>query len=237
MKVGIKFCGGCNSRYDRGVEVGKLKEDMQDVEWISGNDMEICDYWLIVCGCPRGCVNMKNLLAKKEILLLERPIDFKKAEEKMKKVKLRKKKNVKKVLHVGMKAFIKKQITKELVQSFARLTEDYNRIHTDAIFASEQWFQQPVAHGMLGASLLSTVMGMQLPGEGTILLEETSQFLKPMFFGDEITAEILLTGYQEEKRYYIGELRGTCRNQKNEIVVSMKAKQMMMKHLFEIKGE
>ena len=122
------------------------------------------------------------------------------------------------------------------VEEFARLTGDYNKMHMDEAFAADQWFQKRVAHGMFSSSLLSSVMGMKLPGEGTILMEESSIFRKPVFFGDMLTAEITFAGYQEEKMFYIGEFTGICRNQKGEVVTEMKARQMMMKKLFEIGG-
>lgn len=142
-----------------------------------------------------------------------------------------------KQLRVGQKAQMFYKVTREEISAFAELTKDSNKIHTDQEFAKNQWFQKPIAHGMLTLSLLSAVMGRELPGNGTILMEIQSEFKKPVFEEEILEAEITFIGVKEERIYYIGEFRGVCRNQKEEIVVTMKARQMMMKNLFEVVEE
>lgn len=238
MKAGIKFCGGCNPRYDRGSQTTGLRERLKEVQWVSGDDSQVCDFWLIICGCSRACVSTESLSAKQQIMVIKSRMDFSRAEEIIRKAAADEKKQnrKRKRLKVGMTASMKKQITKTDVEEFARLTGDYKKMHMDEAFAADQWFQKRVAHGMFSSSLLSSVMGMKLPGEGTILMEESSIFRKPVFFGDMLMAEITFAGYQEEKMFYIGEFTGICRNQKGEVVTEMKARQMMMKKLFEIGG-
>ena len=238
MKIGIKFCGGCNPRYDRGSQTAALKERLKEVQWISGDDSQVCDFWLIICGCSRACVSTETLSAKQKILVIKSLMDFSRAEEEIKKaVGQEKKQNrQRKYLKVGMTASMEKQITKKDVEEFAGLTGDYNKMHMDEAFAADQWFQKRVVHGMFSSSLLSYVMGMKLPGDGTILMEESSEFRKPVFLGDVLTAEITFTGYHEEKMFYIGKFTGICRNQKGKVVTEMKARQMMMKRLFKIGG-
>ena len=79
MKVGVKFCGGCNPRYDRGACLRKMREQLNDVIWVTGKQDEICDYWLLICGCQRGCIRSEDFTASKKILKLESPMDFMKA--------------------------------------------------------------------------------------------------------------------------------------------------------------
>ena len=81
-------------------------------------------------------------------------------------------------------------ITAELIESFARVTGDYNPIHLDEDYARQTTFKKRVAQGMLGAGLLSGVLGCQFPGTGTIYLSQTLKFLKPIFIGDEITLRL-----------------------------------------------
>lgn len=239
MKIGIKYCGGCNPRYDRGMEMLHLKEKFKEIQWVSGNEHEVCDFWLIVCGCSRACVRTEGLSARQKILLLKSPMDFQNAEELIKEaLKCGKSENRKrKRLEIGMKASMEKRITRMDVEEFAKLTGDFNKMHMEEAFAAGQWFQKRVAHGMLSTGLLSAVMGMKLPGDGTILMEETSKFRQPVFFGDTLTAEITFTGCEEERMFYIGTFQGICRNQNGDIVTETTAKQMMMKRLFEIGGK
>jgi acyl dehydratase len=75
---------------------------------------------------------------------------------------------------------------------------------------------------MLTASLISTVIGMQLPGPGAIYLGQQLKFLKPVFPGDTITARAIVLSYDAEKKLLT--LKTDCLNQHDEIVLSGEAK-------------
>ncbi len=77
-------------------------------------------------------------------------------------------------------------ITKEDVTSFAKLTGDNNPLHMDAEYASGTSFKQPVVHGMLTASFISTIIGTKLPGEGSLWYEQQTRFLAPVRIGEQI---------------------------------------------------
>jgi len=87
---------------------------------------------------------------------------------------------------VGQSASLSKTITWEDIQDFARLTGDTNPLHLDEEFAIKTRFGQRVAHGMLIAALISAVIGTQLPGPGTIYINQMLQFVAPVFIGDTI---------------------------------------------------
>jgi acyl dehydratase len=93
-------------------------------------------------------------------------------------------------LAVGQKYHAKFEITPQMVQDFAKVSGDFNPIHLDADFASQTPFKKPIAHGLLTAALMSGIMGGKFPGPGTILIENTMKFLRPVFVGDTITFEI-----------------------------------------------
>ena len=76
------------------------------------------------------------------------------------------------------------KITEELVSAFAKVSGDFNPIHLDAEYARTTPFKRPIAHGMLTGALLSGIMGTRFPGTGTILLEQSVKFMKPVFVGD-----------------------------------------------------
>ncbi|MNP65189.1 (R)-specific enoyl-CoA hydratase [compost metagenome] len=82
-------------------------------------------------------------------------------------------------------------------------------------------FKGRIAHGMLSAGYISTVLGMQLPGPGTIYLSQELKFTSPVKFGDTITATVEVIEKLEEKNRLI--LETTCTNQKGDIVVKGKA--------------
>lgn len=237
MKVGVKFCGGCNPRYDRGGLLRKIKEDFTEVEWITGKKEEICDYWLLICGCQRGCVDAKEFTATKEILKLESPMDFVKAAKQIKDSMKKQTKESAKIVHINDQASMKKQITAQDITDFAKITKDYNKMHTDPAFCKDTQFKKPVVHGMLSLSILSSVMGMKLPGDGTVLMGCSSKFVKPVFIGDEITATVILKKCRDFGEYYIAELEGIVTNQNNEVVTTMTANQMMSKQLFRLEKE
>ncbi|MDI1354663.1 MAG: MaoC family dehydratase [bacterium] len=73
------------------------------------------------------------------------------------------------------------QFSQEEVNRFAEVTGDKNPVHLDATYAAKTMFKRPIMHGMLSASLFSKVFGTLFPGEGTIYLKQTLNFLKPMY--------------------------------------------------------
>lgn len=73
------------------------------------------------------------------------------------------------------------QFSQDEVTRFAEVTGDKNPVHLDAAYAAKTMFKRPIMHGMLSASLFSKVFGTLFPGEGTIYLKQTLNFLKPMY--------------------------------------------------------
>lgn len=124
-------------------------------------------------------------------------------------------------LEIGMSASRTTVITDEAVRQFAEVTGDTNSLHLDDEYAAKTRFGKRVAHGMLTASLASTLLGMDLPGLGTIYLSQSLTFKAPVFIGDEITAKVELTKYREERR--IATFRTTCTKQDGTVVVDGEA--------------
>jgi acyl dehydratase len=81
--------------------------------------------------------------------------------------------------------------SQEEVNQFAQVTGDKNPVHTNAEYAATTMFKRPIMHGMLSASLFSKVFGTLFPGEGTIYLKQSLNFLKPMYV--DITYEAVFT--------------------------------------------
>lgn len=91
---------------------------------------------------------------------------------------------------VGQAAEFRKTVTETDVVLFAGITGDLNPAHIDEVAASASRFGGRIAHGMLSASFISTVLGTRLPGPGTIYLEQTLRFTAPVRIGDTVTARV-----------------------------------------------
>ena len=113
-------------------------------------------------------------------------------------------------------------INAEMVRAFATLSGDSNPVHLDAEYAATTVFKKPIAHGMLVASTISALIAMEIPGPGAIYLAQDLRFLKPVYFGDEITTDVSVEAYDEQAGRMT--LRTCCRNQRGEEVISGMAK-------------
>ena len=127
-------------------------------------------------------------------------------------------------LEVGQKASFTKTITEADVYNFAGVTGDFNPAHMNEEYAKNTAFKTRIAHGMLSAGFISAVLGTQLPGPGTIYLNQDLRFTKPVHFGDTITATITVEELVKEKNRAI--LKTVCTNQDGDVVVEGVAKVM-----------
>ena len=89
-------------------------------------------------------------------------------------------------INIGQVEKFKHLVTKEEVELFAKLTGDFNPVHMDQEYASKTNFGKRVVHGMLTSSFISTMIGMRIPGKGSLWLSQTLNFLNPTFIGDTI---------------------------------------------------
>jgi 3-hydroxybutyryl-CoA dehydratase len=113
-------------------------------------------------------------------------------------------------LTIGMTASRTKTITDADIRAFAQASGDTNSIHLDDAYAAESRFGRRIAHGMLTASVISAILGNDLPGPGTIYLAQDLKFKAPVFIDDTITATVELIAYREDKR--IATFRTTVTN-------------------------
>lgn len=107
------------------------------------------------------------------------------------------------------------------VAGFVDAVGDYNPVHSDAEFAAATPFGEPIAPGVFTAGLISAVIGTRLPGPGAIYLSQSLKFLRPVKFGDAITARVeVLEVVRERNRI---RLLTVCRNQRGEEVLTGEA--------------
>jgi 3-hydroxybutyryl-CoA dehydratase len=93
---------------------------------------------------------------------------------------------------VGQSASFTKTFTDEDVRRFIEITGDSNPLHVDEEFAAGTRFGRRIVHGMLAASIFSTMVGMLLPGTGAIYRSQTIRFLLPVYVGDTVTARFVV---------------------------------------------
>ena len=135
-------------------------------------------------------------------------------------------------IYIGQKASFTKTITEHDVYTFAGLCCDFNPLHVNAEYAKESRFGERIAHGMLTASLYSTIIGMCIPGADAIFLGQSCRFVRPVKFGDTVNINAEVIHIRKEKR--IVTLKMTIVNQRGEIVIEGDATAMANKGLEQV---
>ena len=130
--------------------------------------------------------------------------------------------------YVGQTASVTRTISESDVYLFAGVTGDLNPAHTNEEYAKTTHFKTRIAHGMLSAGLISAVLGMQLPGPGTIYTGQTLKFLAPVHIGDTITATAEIKSLDLERNRVV--LTTTCTNQEGTLVLSGEATALLPKN-------
>lgn len=124
-------------------------------------------------------------------------------------------------IQIGQTASAQRVLSQADIQAFATISGDVNPAHLDAEYADQTLFHGVIAHGMWGGALISAVLGTQLPGPGTIYLEQNLRFSKPVRVGDTLDISVtVLTKDPEKKRVT---LQCEIQNQKGQTVVSGEA--------------
>jgi phosphate butyryltransferase len=120
-------------------------------------------------------------------------------------------------LKVGDTASVTRTVTTDDVQLFATVSGDVNPAHLDAAYAKTDSFHRVIVHGMWGAGLISSVLGVKLPGPGTIYLDQSLKFTRPVDIGDTITATVAVT--EKLPEHHVVHLDCRCVNQTGEVVI------------------
>jgi 3-hydroxybutyryl-CoA dehydratase len=93
---------------------------------------------------------------------------------------------------IGNRYTVSKLMDDEAIKIFAALSGDLNPIHLDEVYASESRYKKRIAHGLLSASLFSSIFGTQFPGPGCVYAEQSLIFKRPVYVGDEVIAIVEL---------------------------------------------
>ncbi|HRD76529.1 MAG TPA: MaoC family dehydratase [Hyphomicrobiaceae bacterium] len=93
-------------------------------------------------------------------------------------------------LQLGMEASVVRNVSESDIVTFAEISGDKNPLHLDAAFAAKTMFKQRIAHGMLSASYISAVFGMEMPGPGAVYISQTLNFKAPVHIGARVVAKV-----------------------------------------------
>lgn len=124
-------------------------------------------------------------------------------------------------IQLGDSASLTRTLTEKDIQVFAIMSGDINPAHVDIEYAQSDMFHKIIGHGMWGAALISTVLGTELPGPGTIYLSQTIKFKRPVTIGDTLKVSVTATEKNPEKNRIT--FLCECRNQKDEVVIDGQA--------------
>ena len=124
-------------------------------------------------------------------------------------------------LSIGQTAGFSKTVSETDVYLFAGISGDFNPAHINQAYAETTAFKTRIAHGMLSAGFISTVLGNQLPGPGTIYISQSLTFLAPVAIGDTITATAEVIDIMAEKKRV--RLKTVCTNQDGKEVLTGEA--------------
>ena len=122
---------------------------------------------------------------------------------------------------IGDSAERTRTVTDAAIAAFASASGDENPVHTDPVYAATTRFGRPIAHGMLSASLISAILGNDLPGPGSIYLSQTLSFKAPVYASDPITGRVECIKFREDKS--IATFRTTVINQDGVLVLEGEA--------------
>ena len=121
-------------------------------------------------------------------------------------------------IQIGDTATLQRTLTERDITLFAVMSGDINPAHVDPEYAKSSRFREVIGHGMWSGALISTVLGTEFPGPGTIYLGQNLRFRRPVKVGDTIEIRVTATEKDPDKRKVV--LDTECLNQDGEIVVS-----------------
>ena len=120
-------------------------------------------------------------------------------------------------IKVGDSASLQRTLTPRDIQLFAVMSGDVNPAHVDPEYARSSLFHEVIAHGLWGGSLISTVLGTLYPGPGTVYIDQTLHFSRPVTLGDTITVSVTVKEKFERTRHVV--LDCQCVNQEGRTVI------------------
>lgn len=104
-------------------------------------------------------------------------------------------------IQIGQTTSFSRTIGEREIMLFAAASGDVNPLHLDPVYAATTPFGEPIAHGILSASLISAAVALRLPGPGAVYVSQSLRFLRPVKAGDQLTARLEVTAKREDKKF------------------------------------
>lgn len=120
-------------------------------------------------------------------------------------------------IQIGMEESFSVMITEEMMDAFQSITGDVNPLHTQKDYAARRGYVNRVVYGMLTASFLSTLAGVYLPGEHSLIQMVETRMLKPVYVGDRLTVYGIV--FEKFENYPVITLKAIIKNQNSELVM------------------
>ena len=120
-------------------------------------------------------------------------------------------------LKIGMTYELRKSFSSEEVVKFSQLSLDNNPVHTDDAYAQDTIFKSKIVHGFLSGSLFSAIIGTKLPGNGSIYLNQTMNFRRPIFHNQLVVARVTIVDIKYDKNIVF--LDTVCYDEYNNILI------------------
>jgi 3-oxoacyl-[acyl-carrier protein] reductase len=111
----------------------------------------------------------------------------------------------------------KQQITEDIFDSFAKLSEDTNPVHFDSTVAKNLGFKAPIVHGMVNAAFISKLIGTKIPGPGSVWLSQTINFIQPVYINDTLDIAGKLVSYSTVQK--VSKINIEIKNQNGDVVL------------------
>lgn len=122
-----------------------------------------------------------------------------------------------KEIGVGHTASEQREVTLDAIRQYAEISGDFNPVHLDEEYAAQSFFGGRIAHGLFCLGMISKIVGTEMPGIGSIFLNERIDYKNPAYLGDTITTEIKVLEIKEEKK--ILNLGINCTNQNGQVIL------------------
>ncbi|MBV5266266.1 MaoC/PaaZ C-terminal domain-containing protein [Pinisolibacter aquiterrae] len=122
---------------------------------------------------------------------------------------------------IGESAEVTREVTRADIELFAVVSGDVNPAHLDDVYASGTRFKGVIMHGMWSGAIVSSLLGVHLPGPGTIYLSQSLAFKRPVTIGDRITFKVTVKEKRDDKKIVVLECTGV--NQDGKTVVDGEA--------------
>lgn len=129
--------------------------------------------------------------------------------------------------YIGQEICEEKIFSSEDVEYYSKISGDCNPIHLDREYAKKSQFGKRIVHGLLLSSLFSKMIGMDMPGEGSIYMEQNLRFRRPVFINEKVIAKISIIDIDIKKNIF--SLKTNIYNDKNECAIEGTAKVLYKK--------